>query len=49
METAAHPLRIGQSEVYVNPNPTIGEDTNQKDDCVLLQDLYDPARTAKAT
>lgn len=36
----AHPLRTGEFGLYVNPNPTVGNGTNQNNKFVIHQDLY---------
>lgn len=36
----AHPLRIDEFEVYINPKPTIGDDTNQNDNCAIHQEVF---------
>lgn len=35
----ARPLRIGEFGLYVNPNPTVGNGTNQNNKFVIHQDL----------
>lgn len=41
----ARPLRIGKSEVNVNPNPTVSDGTDQDKNCVSDQELYNLTTT----